>query len=100
MRIANVPVRERALRGRSGGDRIVRATESDEERVALRVDLDPVVRGERVAKHLPVRREHVLVAAAEPAGELGRPFDVGEEKGDGSGGEAGHDPAADGQSAE
>ena len=43
---------------------------------------------------LPVRGQHVAVPVAEAAGELGRPFDVGEEEGDGSGGEAGHDPAA------
>ena len=94
---ADVAVGQRSLCRCGSGDRIMRATERDEERIALGVDLDAVVLGEGVTEHVPVRGEHVAVPVAEAAGELGRPFDVGEEEGDGSGGEAGHDPAADDQ---
>ena len=84
---------QRSLGCGGRGNGVVRASERDEERVALRVDLEAVVLDERLTEHAPVRRQHVAVPVAEAAGELGRPFDVREEEGDGSGGEAGHDPA-------
>ena len=50
MRTRTSASHERPLRGRRCGDSVVRAAEGDEERVALRVDLDTVVLRERVAE--------------------------------------------------
>jgi hypothetical protein len=77
-----VPV-QRALSCHRGRNRGRRAREDGEERVALAVDLDPVVLGERAAEQLVVPREDLAVAIApELLQEPGRPLDVREEKGD------------------
>ena len=55
---------ERDLRGGAGLDRRAGAAEDDEERVALRVDLDAAALGEGRAQELVMRREHVAVAVA------------------------------------
>ena len=76
----------RALRLDGRGDGVSRAREHEEEGVALRVDLDPVARRERVADDSPVRRQHLAVVVAEALEELRRVLDVGEDEGDGSAG--------------
>jgi hypothetical protein len=76
-------------------DRVARAHEREEERVALRVDLDAVVRGERAAHEPPVIRQHLGVAVAQLLEQRGRALDVGEGEGDGAAGKLGHDPILD-----
>ena len=78
--------RVRALSLDRGGHRVARAREREEERVALRVDLDPVARSERVADEASVRRQHVAVVVTEALEELRRVLDVGEHEGDRSAG--------------
>src|SRR5215212_9411327 len=56
---------ESALRVERAGDRVFRAREGDEERVALRVDLVSGMALERVAEKRLVCREHVGVAVAQ-----------------------------------
>ena len=58
--------RVRALRLDRGRDRVARAREGEEERVALRVDLDAAAVSERLAHEPPVVGEHVAVPVAEP----------------------------------
>jgi hypothetical protein len=67
------------LRARDG---VRGAWKGDEERVALRVDLDASVSLERLAECAPVLREHVGVLLPELLQEPRRALDVGEEKGD------------------
>ena len=69
------------------GDRLARPSEDPERRVALRVDLLAVVASEGGAKDLLMVRHHPRVPVAELVDEPGRPLDVGEEEGDGTGGE-------------
>ena len=74
---------ERLLPGLGGGDRTGSGRERDEERVALRVDLDAVVRGERGPKDAPVLCERLGVpVGAERVQQAGRALDVREEEGD------------------
>ena len=70
--------------GRDGrGERRPRAREHDEERVALAVDLDAVMRRERAAEELVVLRQHGGVAVtAEPVEDPRRALDVGKEERD------------------
>ena len=76
----------RRLRGRR---RSSRCRERDEERVALRVDLDAAVRGRRLAHDAPVLRERVGVARRpELVQQARRALDVGEEERDRSPAEA------------
>ena len=83
--------RERALGLRRGRDGIARALEGDVEGVALQLDLDPAVAGEDLAQEAAVLGERLHVAlAAELLQEASRPLDVGEEQGDGAGGELSH----------
>jgi len=77
---------ERALRRHGGGDRVTRAREGDEERVALRVDLVAVELFNRRAEQPVVRRQNLVVPVAELLQQPRRPFDVTEEEGDGAGG--------------
>jgi hypothetical protein len=74
---------ESSLRRDRGGDRISGPAESEEERVALSVDLPAFPFGDCRAQQSLVLREHVVVAAA-PEGleQSRRALDVGEEKGD------------------
>ena len=62
--------------------------EGDEEGVALRVDLDAAVAREGLAQDAAVLGERLCVGLApELVQQPGRALDVGEEEGDGSGGE-------------
>ena len=61
------------------------ARASCEERVALRVDLDPAVLVDRLADDAMVLGQDVRVIVAELMEQLRRALDVGEEEGDGSG---------------
>ena len=58
---AHRAVRKRALRVGGGRDRVGRARKRDEERVALRVDLDPVVPPPGLPQRTAVLGEHVGV---------------------------------------
>ena len=71
---------------RVGGSRncIRCASEGDEEGVALGVDLDACVRGERLSQHASVLGEEVGVGGAVLLEESRRALDVREEKGDGA----------------
>ena len=71
-----VMARERLLRRDGGRDRVLRAAEAVEERVALRVDLLAPARAERLADDAAVIRERVGVPVAEPLEQLGRAGDV------------------------
>ena len=62
---ANRPLRERSLSFARGSDRVGGTRERDEERVALRVHLDPAVRGEGLAEHPSVLGECLDVGGAE-----------------------------------
>ena len=78
--------RERRLRGPRGGDRVRRAREGDEERVALGVDLDAVVRLPGSAERRAVQGELGCVRRrTDLVQQRGRAFDVGEEERDGAG---------------
>ncbi|MDQ3381717.1 MAG: hypothetical protein M3546_15620 [Actinomycetota bacterium] len=74
--------RERALGDDGGTQSRIRACESEEERVPLRVDLAAAPLGGGLADDALVFRESIAVARSEPLQQLGRAFDVGEEKGD------------------
>src|SRR5204862_3348745 len=70
--------------------RIAGPRERDEERVALGVDLDPAVLGERSPQSAPVLGQRIRIRVAELVQQAGRPLDVREEEGDGAGGELSH----------
>ena len=76
--------REGELARRGAVERVTRTLEGEEERVALCVDLDAAVHGERRAQQLPVGGQGVVVADAEESREPRRPLDVREEERDGS----------------
>jgi hypothetical protein len=81
---AHLSIRERAL-GLRGRRRCVhRARESDEERVALRIDLDAAVAGEGSAQDAAMLRQHLGIVLAELVQQPGRPLDIREEEGDGA----------------
>ena len=76
---------ELLLRLARGLERARRGREGDEERVALRVDLDAAVPLERLAQDAPVLGERArVVLRAELVQKPRRPLDVGEEEGDGA----------------
>ena len=82
---------EPLLRLARGAERAGGGREGDEERVALRVDLDAAVPLERVAQDTPMLGERSrVVIRAELVQEARRPLDVREEKGDGAGRQVGH----------
>ena len=60
--------RERELPGRGARERVTRALEGEEERVALRVDLDAAVHGERRAQQLPTEEANATRARLFMAG--------------------------------
>jgi hypothetical protein len=66
--------------------RVLGASEGDEERVALGVDLVSAVSLESLAEQSLMLRERLPVQRAEPLQQAGRSLDVREEKGDGAGG--------------
>ena len=80
----------RALHLDSGGDRVAGAREDEEERVALRVDLDALACGERVANDPAMRRQNLGVPVAEALEKLRRALDVREDEGDRSLRQLGH----------
>ena len=81
MRTRIGPGRELLGRRDGGGERGGRGGEGDEERVALRVDLDAAAGAEGGAQDAPVLGERVGVAlGAERVQELRRALDVGEEE--------------------
>jgi hypothetical protein len=68
----------------------LRRRESDEERIALRVDLDATMRDECIAKDTPVLRDCVGIRVrAEAVQQPCRALDVREEQRDGSAREIG-----------
>ena len=75
---------ERLLPFACGRERVARPPEGDEEGVALRVDLDPAVRLESRPQRAAVLGQRIRVGIAQLVQQLGRPLDVGEEKGDGA----------------
>jgi hypothetical protein len=74
--------RERALRGESSGDRVLRAGEGDEERVTLRVDLVAACFLEGGAEQALMLGQDVSVLVAKRFQQARRAFDVAEEEGD------------------
>ena len=71
-----------ALRRHRGPDSVLPAGESDEERVALCVDLVTAVSRHGLADDALVLGKHFCVVRADLLEQLRRPFDVGEEEGD------------------
>ena len=71
---------ERALSSDCGLDRVARATKDDEEGIASRSNLNAAVCCEYPSQQVVVRGEHLGIALLQPLDELGRAFDVGEEK--------------------
>ena len=80
-----VVARERLLRGERGERSVLRASEGDEERVALRADAFAAGVLEDGAQHAVMLGEHVSVLVSQLPDERGRAFDVGEEEGVGPG---------------
>jgi hypothetical protein len=81
---------ERALRGNRARNRVLRARERVEERVALRVDLRAAAGAKVLAHDPPVVAHDVSVAFAELLEQARRALDVGEEECDRSGRKHGH----------
>ena len=77
---ADRATRERELRIRSGRHRVGRTREPDEERVALRVDLDPLVSPPRLPQRTAVLSERLCIPVAQFPEQPRRPLDVGEEE--------------------
>jgi len=75
---------ERVLGLTRSGDRIAGARERDEERIPLRVHLDPAVPQESLTQQAPVLREHLRIPLAELVQKAGRALDVREKQSDGS----------------
>ena len=74
------PVGKCTLAVRGGGDRVRRAGESDEERVALRVDLDALVVGKHGAESPPMLVQRLPVGVAELVQQPRRALHVGEQQ--------------------
>ena len=86
----NRPVRELPRDRSRGLEGARRRREGDEERVALRVHLDPALRRARLSHDPPMLREHLRIPLrAQIVQELGRALHVREEEGDGAGRKAG-----------
>ena len=79
---------QRELRRRRATAGIQRATENDEERVALGAQLVAAMLGQGFAEHRVMGEQHVGVALAELLDESRRAFDIAEKEGDGTGGQA------------
>jgi hypothetical protein len=60
--------------------RIGRTRERDEKRVALRVDLDPLVLPPSLTQHASMLGKHLRIPIAELLQQARRPLDVGEEE--------------------
>ena len=89
---ADRPVAKRRLPVRGGCDRVGGARECDEERVALRVDLDAAVPCERVPQRTTVLAQQLRVVLAVLVEQPRRALDVREEERHGSAGEVAHAP--------
>jgi hypothetical protein len=72
------------LRRQRCGDGVLRATKDDEEGVSLGIDLAAAVLGEERTEEVVMLPQQVRVVLAETLQEPRRPFDVGEEEGDGA----------------
>jgi hypothetical protein len=78
-------LRQPALAGDGGGNRILGTAERDEERVPLRVDLVAVVLGESLTEDSTMVVEGVPVdLSAQLFEQLCGALDVGEQEGDGA----------------
>ena len=84
-------LRESALAGDRGGDRVPGPPEGDEERVALRVDLLPTCSRERFTQKPLVLCQDIAIAVPKLLEQLGRALDVRKEEGDGADGKLGHE---------
>lgn len=78
---------EPSLRDETGKHSVTRLFEDREERVPFGLQRDPVILGYRAADDLAVCSKQSRVPVAGALHQGGRPLDVGEEKGDGAGGE-------------
>jgi hypothetical protein len=87
---ADRAVVERPLGRGRGRERIGRAVEGHEEGVTLGVYLDAAVALEGLTQEPSVLGQRLRVGVAELVQQTRRPFDVGEEKGDGAGREFAH----------
>jgi hypothetical protein len=63
--------------------RILRATERDEERITLRLNLVPAMCGECLAQNPPVLVKRIAVPVAQLFQQPRRALDVSEQEGDG-----------------
>ena len=75
-----------------GEQRLTRARERDEERIALRVDLVAAVGVERLPEQALMVAEHRAVVVPQPLHQPRRSLDVREQEGDGAGGWIDHRP--------
>ena len=75
---------------RGGGERVRGFVEGDEERVALCVHLDAVIRSESPPQLVAMLGQSRRVAVAELVQQPGRSLDVREEEGDGAARKLGH----------
>ena len=73
---------KRGLPVTRSSDRVGGSRKGDKERVPLRIDLDPAVRREGVAKGSPMRSKRRRVLVAELVQQASRARDVGEEERD------------------
>jgi hypothetical protein len=71
---------QRLLRLSGRGYCVGAVCEGDEERVALRVDLDPTVAGECVTKNSPMLAQRLGIPFTQLVKELRRALDVGEQE--------------------
>ena len=78
-----------SLSGQCRGDGILRARKDDEEGVSLRVHLAAAVLLKERAEEAVMLGQEDGVVLAEAFQQPGRPFDVGEEEGDGAAGKIG-----------
>lgn len=75
------------LRSHCSCDGILRTPERNEERIALRVDLTPTVRCERIAENPLVLRKRFAITLTPQFQQPSRALDIGEEEGDRADGE-------------
>src|SRR5512132_575365 len=72
------------LRRQRCGDGVLRTTKDDEEGVSLGIDLAAGMLDEERTEKVVMLPQQARVVLAEPLQEPRRPFDVGEEEGDGA----------------
>jgi hypothetical protein len=81
---------KRSLSDERGRDRVVRAREGRVHSIAYGLEDDPVMASDDLLEHGVVSSEGLAHGGAVPLDELSRAFDVAEEEGDGTFGQAGH----------